>query len=249
MGHYEDVIKYSSVILTDGKYTLVNAEDYKNMFISDSQFSDFNSINSEVIWQLNLTIRSSNFMSSFYSDRVAFLAYPSDNFLNLLGTDDIRKSMFELQSSSKRYMSLKNGKYSTTTDLNWPVNFKVIRSAELYLNRAEAYFHTQQYNLAIEDLKTVRARALGKNTAEIVVEYTSPNELLELIKLERRKELAFEGQRIYDNMRYKESLDRGTGCNSANCQINYPNDLFILPIPKSELDANKSITPNPTVNK
>ncbi|MNM99317.1 SusD family protein [compost metagenome] len=103
--------------------------------------------------------------------------------------------------------------------------------------------------MAIEDLKTVRARALGKNTTEIVVEYTSPNELLELIKLERRKELAFEGQRIYDIMRYKESLDRGAGCNSANCQINYPNDLFILPIPKSELDANKSITPNPTVNK
>ncbi|WP_312332822.1 RagB/SusD family nutrient uptake outer membrane protein [Sphingobacterium sp.] len=249
MGRYEDVIKYSSAVLTDGKYKLVNAEDYKNMFISDSQFSDFNSIKSEVIWQLNLNIRSSNFMSSFYSDRVAFLAYPSDNFLNLLGTDDIRKSMFELQSSPERYMSLKYGKYSTTTDLNWPVNFKVIRSAELYLNRAEAYFHTQQYNLAIEDLKTIRARALGKNTADIVVEYSTPNELLELIKLERRKELAFEGQRIYDIMRYKESLDRGAGCNSANCLVKYPNDLFILPIPKSELDANKSITPNPTVNK
>ena len=62
------------------------------------------------------------------------------------------------------------------------------------------------------------------------------------------KELAFEGHRIYDIMRYKSALDRGANCNTGICKLSYPNDLFILPIPKSELDANNLIKPNPTVN-
>ncbi|MEJ5089641.1 RagB/SusD family nutrient uptake outer membrane protein [Sphingobacterium faecium] len=249
MGRYDEAIQYASEVLSKASYPLVKNEEYKDMFIAEGQLSDYNSIKSEVIWQLNLNNRTANYMSTFYSDRSLFLAYPSKAFLNFFDAADVRKSMFELQPSSGNSISLKNAKNVTIPDINWPVNFKVIRSSELYLNRAEAYYHTRQYSLAAEDVKMLRARALNKSIADVVVQYNSPEELLDQIKMERRKELAFEGQRIYDIMRYKESLNRGTNCGSANCDVTYPNDLFILPIPKAELDANPSIKPNPTVNK
>ncbi|HCU43919.1 RagB/SusD family nutrient uptake outer membrane protein [Sphingobacterium faecium] len=249
MGRYDEAIQYASEVVSKGSYPLVKNADYKDMFIAESQLSDYNSIKSEVIWQLNLNTRSANYMSSFYSDRTSFLAYPSKAFLNFFETTDVRRNLYELQASSGNSISLKNAKNIAIPDINWPVNFKVIRTSELYLNRAEAYYHTKQHSLAEEDIKMIRARALNKNVADIIVQYSSPEELLDQIKMERRKELAFEGQRIYDIMRYKESLNRGTDCGAANCTVNYPNDLFILPIPKTELDANPSIKPNPTVNK
>lgn len=143
---------------------------------------------------------------------------------------------------------MKNAKYDNVTVANAPVTFKVVRSAELLLNRAESYYFKQQYDLAVEDLKAIRARAHDIPSSSVVVSYTSNEDLLEQIRLERRKELGFEGQRIYDIMRYKQSLNRGAACNSSLCTLNYPSDIFILPIPKRELDANDLILPNPIVN-
>lgn len=248
MANYDGVIAESSAVLSTNKYRLATASEYKDMFIGNGQSSGFAEINPEVLWQFTYSTRVANSVTNFYSNPAVFVAYPKGSFLALYTADDVRKNMFEYQAASKQFMSLKNGKNAGVTDLNWPLNSKVIRSAELYLNRAEAYLHKQQLNLAEEDLKTVMARALGKKESDIQLSYSGAEALLKLIKEERRKELAFEGHRIFDVMRYKETLNRGTGCNSAVCTLQYPSDIFILPIPKAELDANKLITPNPTVN-
>lgn len=67
--------------------------------------------------------------------------------------------------------------------------------------------------------------------------------LIDRILLERRKELAFEGHRLFDLNRNKRSVTIIQGDQSI--QAEYPNDKFILPIPLSELNANTNMVPNP----
>jgi len=63
--------------------------------------------------------------------------------------------------------------------------------------------------------------------------------LIDAILLERRKELAFEGFRRMDMLRYKQNL------RASNPLAAYGGQKTILPIPQRELDNNKSLQPNP----
>jgi len=247
MTDYANAIKYASEIIDSKKNQLATAAEYKEMFIGDAQRTDFSSINSEVIWQLNLLELKANYMSSFYGSDV-YQAVAKKSFVDLFADNDVRKTLFEVATNNNDFKILKNSAKPTTSNLNWPINFKVIRAAEVILNRAESYYHIKEYDRAVADLKTIQARALNTTVENISVNYTTPEELFELIKVERRKELGFESHRIYDITRYKESLNRGTDCNSGRCSISYPSDIFIMPIPRRELDVNNLIIPNPTVN-
>jgi len=115
-------------------------------------------------------------------------------------------------------------------------NSPVIRITEVYLNLAEALaqFNTSPNAEAIDILNWFRNRAgLG-----IIVPATKAA-LIDAILLERRKELAFEGFRRMDMLRYKQNL------RATNPLAAYGGQKTILPIPQRELDNNKSLVPNP----
>jgi len=65
--------------------------------------------------------------------------------------------------------------------------------------------------------------------------------LLEDVLAERRRELAFEGDRYMDLMRLKRDIVRSTNYPSAARNIPYSNFRRIMPIPQTELDANPNI--------
>ena len=54
----------------------------------------------------------------------------------------------------------------------------------------------------------------------------------------------FEGQRLWELMRHKQSLVR-TDCTNLVCDVAYPNNRFVAPIPQAELDANANMNQNP----
>jgi starch-binding outer membrane protein, SusD/RagB family len=115
-------------------------------------------------------------------------------------------------------------------------NSPVIRTTEIELNLAEAL--AQQTALspeAISILNTLRSRAglLPK------LVFTSQQELVDAILLERRKELAFEGHRRMDLLRYRKNLREG------NALAAFGGQKTILPIPQREIDNNPSLEPNP----
>ncbi len=79
---------------------------------------------------------------------------------------------------------------------NWE-NIKILRYADVLLMAAEAAFETGNTGLASTYINQVRARA--RNGANILPDVTAT---LEAIKHERRIELAMEGERFYDVVRW-----------------------------------------------
>lgn len=116
-------------------------------------------------------------------------------------------------------------------------NSPVIRITEVYLTLAEAL---AQSTTAIPNAEAITILNWFRNRAGLLpVAPATRQALIDAILLERRKELAFEGFRRMDMLRYKRNL-RPTGAEAA-----FGANKTILPIPQRELDNNKGLVPNP----
>jgi len=125
------------------------------------------------------------------------------------------------------------------------VSPKILRLAEVILNRAEARAKQGKYTAALADLDLIRTRA-GTGPIGSVADADVLTEVLE----ERRRELCFEGHRSFDLFRNNLSLVR-IQCNTGlevnvagNCTVDKASNLRIYPIPQRELDANKNMVQN-----
>jgi hypothetical protein len=125
---------------------------------------------------------------------------------------------------------------------NWdsPLNFPVLRLAEVYLILAESVGNTTE---GLEAINKVRRRAFGQaiNTPSAAVDYTAatPNFKAAVLE-ERRLELAFEDDRWYD---LKRTGTLVTTMRARGKTIQDFNNL--LPIPQAEINVNPNLTQNP----
>lgn len=149
----------------------------------------------------------------------------------------------ELLTSSDIFNIEKYEDFANNADDNM-----VVRLAEFYLMRAEALARTEGINAeSIELLNAIRTRALrlqneagelGDASAIVAYEagdFADADELIEAIILERRVELAFEGDRVHDLRRLMRDI-RG---------LPYDSDRLVFPIPQREIDANDQLVQNP----
>ena len=102
--------------------------------------------------------------------------------------------------------------------------------------------------MARQYIRAIVERAVGTTKADAVQAAYSDANLIDLIRRERVKELCFEGHNFFDITRWKQDLVRERNTTSSVKRIAYPSDLFVLPIPQTELFANDNMQPNPTVN-
>ncbi len=124
------------------------------------------------------------------------------------------------------------------------VNWKVLRTGEMYLIRAEARaLQTGKEALALVDLNTLRASRINGYT-NIVGLTGQP--LIDAIAAERRRELFAEGHRWFDLKRTTRSVVR-TDCGFAKtCTLLPAAREWVWPIPQGEIDANDNIKPQQT---
>lgn len=119
-------------------------------------------------------------------------------------------------------------------------NLKVIRLAEVYLIAAECEARLGDNTDAQNYLNTLMA-----NRDPAFPGYTDNGaQLISDVVLERRKELAFEGDRKYDLNRLGLPIDRGTNQGAAagdGLQIPFPNQYRVAPIPEQEILRNPTI--------
>lgn len=237
---WDKAILYADSAITRGGYTLTPAAAYQDMYISAQP-------GSEVIFQLYARRGAkesiAGTLSAIYSS-ASFQAYAADKLYDLFDGQDIRRELFKAQDGmnyTQKY-GRKDG-----ADLDWPMDPKVFRLSEVYLNRAEALWHKNRLDEAAQDVEVIAQRAHPGTTVDIT--YTNAAGLFDQISAERRRELCFEGHRLFDISRRKENLQRGGDCQAVKCSLSYPNARFILPIPSKELDANKAMQPNPEINR
>jgi starch-binding outer membrane protein, SusD/RagB family len=167
------------------------------------------------------------------------------SFYDLVNTDplDVRKQLITL-SSSRYYLMKYTG--NGTTELPTASNIPVFRLSEVYLIAAEAAVKQSDNAKAIVYLNAIVTRA---NPTKSVTGVVSVDRIL----TERRKELVGEGHRFFDAMRNKITISRTgsshlTDLTTEEKTFNWGWFKTVLPIPKSEMDANKNIIQNPGYN-
>ena len=135
---------------------------------------------------------------------------------------------------------------------NGSLNYEVIRFAEVLLTEAEAFNEAGKSAQALAPLNQVRKRAresylndpsltgYGTVPAGLLPDITVTNQaqLRDLIRKERRSELALEFHRFYDLQRYGSAYAAAALSDQPN--FNYANNKF-FPIPQSERDTNKKL--------
>lgn len=153
------------------------------------------------------------------------------------------------------------------------VNYSIIRFADVLLWAAECEIETGDLNRARELVNYVRTRAANGRTVEVVYDYqgnyyasanyyvglyndgwTNADVARKAVRFERRLELALEGQRFFDLVRW------GIAAEYINSYLQtekerLPNNLTgvsftagkneYFPIPQQELDLNSNLKQNP----
>ncbi|WP_276346322.1 RagB/SusD family nutrient uptake outer membrane protein [Daejeonella sp. JGW-45] len=115
-------------------------------------------------------------------------------------------------------------------------NSPTIRITEVYLILAEALAQTS----ALPNAEAIGIVNYFRNRAGLLpVAPLTKQATIDAVLLERRKELAFEGFRRMDMLRYKQNLRAG------NPLAAFGGQKTILPIPQREADNNKNLVPNP----
>ena len=123
---------------------------------------------------------------------------------------------------------------------NSPLNFPVLRYADVLLMRAEALNELGQTQQAEEFINRVRNRA-GLDDIQPGLTQAA---FREAVLHERRMELAFEGQRWFDLIRVNDG-QYGLEFLHSIGRNNATQKHLLLPIPQIELDRNPNLTQNP----
>lgn len=168
--------------------------------------------------------------------------YCADELYNLYSPSDVRASVLIPWYTKAGLPAVIVNKFPNASSTQDRDNIKVIRLAEVYLVAAEASLPGN------ENAARLYLNALVKKRDPDFSGYTSSgNQLLEDIITERRKELAFEGDRFYDLNRLKRTITRESNAAAipAPLSISYDNYHRVAPIPLSETQANPNIQQNP----
>ena len=170
-------------------------------------------------------------------------------FITNIDTADVRYDVltFVGTNSGNQYNAVKKF-LGEEGQVNGLVDIKVLRVAEVVLNKAEALYRLGMEAEALETLNMLRDKRLpdyeGGETGE---------DLLEAILYNRRVELAYEGHRFFDIKRLGEAVVRTnagdliTGLGTAPEDLVLPagNFRFQFPIPQAEVNANPNLVQNP----
>lgn len=123
---------------------------------------------------------------------------------------------------------------------------KVLRSAEVLLNRAESYYNNSNQGAALADLILLKSNRYSGYVPETL----SGQALIDEIYLQRRLELAFEGDRFWDLKRRNLPVVRGNSGDKADGtgvpylfkSLPAGDYRFNFPLPQSEISVNKNLT-------
>lgn len=212
MEDWEGAYTAANSLINGGKYPLINdAATLKQMWTND--------LDQEVIFQSHVEKPQelSNANAVYLGYNAASEKYtpdfvPSQWVIDMYADDDIRKEVYfeekpvYIQGGDNTLILVNkfpgNPDLFTTASTNYQQAPKVFRIAEMYLIAAEAAYHIPNRD-AVTPLNTLRG-----NRGLTLLSNVSGEALLQEIKDERFRELAFEGFRLFDLKRWGLGFER-----------------------------------------
>jgi starch-binding outer membrane protein, SusD/RagB family len=166
---------------------------------------------------------------------------PTIDLMALYGSGDVRPASYYRTISGRVVVTKYLGK---GTAVDGVVNWKAYRVSEMYLILAESLYPTNQ---------TAARDALDALRSNRITGYTSVGEtgtaLLNAIRTERRKEMAFEGYRFYEFKRLGNLPISRAGCGIVSlsniCNLPTSSRSWAWPIPQNEMIANPNMQQTP----
>lgn len=238
MGEWEKSRDMATDVIDSEQYSLLPT----NQFVDEYSTSN----NSESIFEIINTYTDnsgSNSVDYYYNQDGYGDGLGTMDLYDSYSSSDVRRDFMEIgdRSGGGGEKDVPLVTKFRKKDGNFEQDVIVIRLAEVYLNRAEARAHLGEDSKAMDDLDTIAERS----DPDVSIDQSlSGQSLIDRILLERRKELAFEGHRLFDLMRNKKNFTKYyTDGESTN--VEYHDDKTILPIPESELDVNDNLDQNP----
>ncbi|MBC9929186.1 RagB/SusD family nutrient uptake outer membrane protein [Chitinophaga qingshengii] len=211
---YAKAAVYANVVLSGQRYNL--QPSFLALWPDNATGNGKYALSSEIIFAF-----PESWNATIYGDHGIFYAYypPLPDFLAIYEAKDER--LTDLKTAT--------GKMRKFTDPKNMDNVNIIRLPEVMLTAAEALAQTSGVNPASVDLlNKVYARAYTKNPVPkvyTVADFTSKQQLVDRILLERKRELAFEGFARFDAIRSGKQ---------PNPQL--PANRYAMPIPQREID-------------
>jgi hypothetical protein len=195
-------------------------------------FSSTGANTTEDIFRVSFTPSESNSLGYYWLQAGRHEARPTSNLKNAFDATDIRLPL-TLAPRSTGSSTLQGTKWPTTIGAEHP---HVIRLAELVLIKAEALARLNQLQAAVDEYNKVRIRA-GLTKHVLGVNVLTQADVLAAIQLERRRELALEGDRWPDLVRL------GLAAQVKNFTDRPGQALF--PIPLREMTTTPGLIQNP----
>lgn len=224
MKEYKDAIDYAALAIG-------NKPSLYNLKTKNSSDKFINHKNPELLFTFGYHYIP--FHSSGYFTRSSF--HISQELSDLYDSDDLRKPSFFSGSVPKK---------ADDADDTGAFGF-ALRSAEAYLNRAEAYAEKGEIKKAIDDINKIRQNRFS--TDKYKVSASTKEEAITIVREERRRELCFEKHRWFDIRRWgtkriEHIFKAGDKKLTDELYVLEKNDAaFTLPLPYKEKNRNKEI--------
>lgn len=232
---YDQALTYAKDVINNSGFTLVRLSDYNSYWENVVPHTASNK--TETLFEISTDAVNNNgadelaniFLQSRYGDLLA-----SQDLYDTYSATDVRRSLIISGVRDNVSVLVVNKYQHEDGDRD---DKKVLRLSEVYLVAAEAahFSATPDDVAAVNYLNTLAAQRDPSLT--FVAGTTITNDIL----AERRRELAFEGDRFNDLNRFNLPINSP----STGSVIPAGDSRRLLPIPQQTLDANNNIMPNP----
>lgn len=235
-GDYDSAISNSTSALI-GR-SLATAANYSKVW------DDSNDLQEVIFKQSNVAGAGTNPGQLIYNTQNQVQWNASATLLSKFNSGDIRTTLFSTLSGTNgtiptKYLLPSINGVKPTRGL---ADVKLLRTAEMYLIRSEAYARKGNLVSAFTDYSLLRtARLAGTSVA-----FISQQDALDKILDERGRELCYEGTRLSDIKRFGKTITRV----AADSRPGYTTliftdiDKYTLPIPQATVFANPNLIQN-----
>lgn len=262
--NWEKAAEYAEKVIQDPAFSLIDLNNLPAPGTTELQYNFMTYNNPENIWVFGsaadmYSISGYRLLAGSGNNKLPALFQSSPSFLSSFQTGDLRKTKYITPEYVNKTQYRAFGKYSINKNSYTPITGytyfgQAFRLSEAYLNYAEAMAHLNKNGSAvaaqkaIDALNTLRKKRFTTATYTDLT-YTGPDDLIELVKAERRREMCFEGQRWFDLRRYgmpqiqHNWIDNSTTVETYTLLNNDPG--YTLPLPQSVIEQNPSLEQNP----